>query len=151
MLRVPILGPLLLKISTARVSRTLGTLLSNGVGLLEALNIVKNIVGNVHLQRAIESTREGVQEGRGLAKELEKSRLFPSMLIHMISVGETSGRLEGMLVKAGKSYENEVNATLAGLTSLIEPIMMIGLGGIVFSIVISILLPMVDLINLVQQ
>lgn len=151
LLKIPILGSLMLKISTARVSRTLGTLLSNGVDLLEALNIVRNIVSNIHLQRAIELTREGVQEGRGLAKELEKSKLFPSMLIHMISVGETSGRLEPMLVKAGKSYENEVNATLSGLTSLIEPIMMIGLGGIVFSIVISILLPMVDLINLVQK
>lgn len=69
----------------------------------------------------------------------------------MIGIGETSGRLEGMLAKAGKSYENDVNATLSGLTSLIEPLMMIGLGGVVFSIVISIMLPMVDMINLVQK
>ncbi|MDZ4787267.1 MAG: type II secretion system F family protein, partial [bacterium] len=101
--------------------------------------------------KAMEDAREGVQEGRSLAKELSKSNLFPPLLIHMIAVGETSGRLETMLVKAAKSYENEVNATLSGLTSLIEPVMMIVLGGIVFSIVISVLLPMVDLINIVQK
>ncbi|RMD86383.1 MAG: type II secretion system protein GspF [Candidatus Dadabacteria bacterium] len=150
-LKVPILGQLLLKIATARMARTLGVLLSNGVGLLESMNIAKNIVNNVHLRRAIEDAREGVKEGKSLAKEFGKSKFFPPMLIHMIAIGETSGRLESMLVKAGKSYENEVNATLAGLTSLIEPVMMIVLGGIVFSIVISILLPMVDLVNLVQQ
>jgi len=150
-LGLPILGSLYLKINTARMARTLGTLLSNGVGLLESMTIVKNIVNNVHLAKAMEDAREGVQEGRSLAKELSKSNLFPPLLIHMIAVGETSGRLETMLVKAAKSYENEVNATLSGLTSLIEPVMMIVLGGIVFSIVISVLLPMVDLINIVQK
>lgn len=150
-LKFPLIGSLVLKINCARISRTLGTLLQNGVGLLEALTIVKNIVGNVHLAAAIENARDGVREGKSLSKELSKAALFPPMLTHMIGIGETSGRLESMLAKAGKSYENEVNATLSGLTSLIEPIMMIGLGGVVFSIVISILLPMVDLVSLVQK
>lgn len=150
-LKLPVYGSLLLKINTARIARTLGTLLSNGVGLLEALEIVKNIVQNVHLRKALDDARDGVREGRSLAKELAKSRHFPPMLIHMIAVGETSGRLEQMLAKAGKSYENDVNATLAGLTSLIEPLMMIVLGFIVFSIVLSVLLPMIDLISVVQK
>jgi general secretion pathway protein F len=150
-LRLPILGGLFLKINTARITGTLGTLLSNGVGLLDALEIVRNIVSNVHLARAIENARIGVQEGQPLAKELSKSKEFPPLVNHMVAAGETSGRLETMLVKAGKSYENEVNALLAGLTSLIEPIMMIVLGMIVISIVISILLPMVDLINVIKR
>jgi general secretion pathway protein F len=150
-LRVPLIGSLVLKINCARIARTLGTLLQNGVGLLEALSIVKNIVNNTRLAQAIENARDGVREGKNLSKELAKAGLFPSMLINMIGIGERSGKLESMLSKAGKSYENEVDATLAGLTSLIEPLMMIGLGGVVFSIVISIMLPMVDMINLVQK
>lgn len=150
LLKLPIIGPMYLKICTARVSRTLGTLLTSGVGLLNALEIARNLVGNVHLTRALEDARIGVSEGRSLAKELARSGFFPPLLSHMIAVGEASGKLEAMLSKAGRSYENEVSASLAGLTSLIEPLMMIVLGGIVFSIVISILLPMVDLVNLVQ-
>lgn len=150
-LKLPLYGGLYRKVTTARVAGTLGTLLSSGVGLLVALDIVRNIVNNVHVARAIEDARDGVREGRSLAKELSKSGLFPNMLSHMIAVGETSGRLEGMLEKSGKAYENEVNATLSGLTSLIEPLMIIGLGGVVFAIVISILMPMVDLINVIQK
>lgn len=151
MLRLPLFGSLYRKIFTARVSGTLSTLLAGGVGLLEALEIVKNIVGNVHVSRAIEEARDGVREGRSLAKELSRSGLFPSLLPQMVAVGEKSGKLEGMLNRASKSYENEVNAALAGLTSLIEPLMIIGLGGIVLSIVIAIMLPMLDLINIVQR
>ena len=150
-LKVPLFGPLYLKISTARISRTLGTLLSSGVGLLAALEIARNMTGNTHLAAALDSARIGVSEGKSLAQELSKSGFFPILLSHMIAVGETSGKLEHMLTRAGVAYDSEVNASLAGLTSLIEPIMMIVLGGIVFSIVISILLPMVDLVNLVQS
>ena len=151
LLRLPLFGSIYCKIITARVSRTLGTLLNSGVNLLTALDIVKNMANNIHVSAALEEAKEGVREGRSLAKELSKSKIFPNMLCHMIAVGESSGKLESMLVKAGKSYERDVNAALSGLTSLIEPIMIIGLGGIVFSIVISILLPMVDLINVVQK
>lgn len=150
LLRIPIFGPLYLKISTARFAQTLGTLLSSGVGLLAGIDITKNIVGNVHLVAALESARDGVREGKSLARELGRSGYFPSMLSQMIAVGEQSGELEQMLNKAGKAYENEVNATLSGLTSLLEPLMMIGVGGVVLCIVISVLLPMADLIRVVQ-
>ena len=149
--KVPLYGGLYRKICTARISRTLGTLINSGVGLLTALDIVKNIVPNVHVTRAIEEARDGVREGRSLARELARPGIFPSMLCQMIAVGEKSGELERMLDKAGKAYESEVNSSLAGLTSLIEPLMIIGLGGIVLSIVISILMPMVDLMNVVQR
>lgn len=150
-LKLPIAGAIYKKIITARVSRTLGTLLGSGVGLLVALDIVKNMANNVHISGALDEAKDGVREGRSLAKELSKSKIFPNMLCHMVAVGESSGKLEGMLTKAGKSYERDVNASLAGLTSLIEPIMIMVLGGIVFAIVMSILLPMVDLINVVQK
>lgn len=150
-LRLPIYGALYTKIGTARVANTLGTLLGSGVGLLNGLDITKNIISNVHMVKALEDARDGVREGRSLARELSRSGLFPSMLSHMIAVGETSGELEDMLEKAGKAYQSEVNATLSGLTSLLEPLMMIGVGFIVLCIVISVLLPMADLITVVQK
>lgn len=151
LLRLPLFGSLYTKISTARVANTLGTLLKSGVGLLTGLEITKNIVGNVHMVKALEDARDGVREGRSLARELGRSGLFPTMLGHMIAVGETSGELEGMLQKAGRAYQSEVNATLSGLTSLLEPLMMIIVGFIVLCIVISVLLPMADLITVVQK
>lgn len=150
LLRLPIVCTLYIKVITARVSQTLGALLSSGVGLLQALDIVKNIVGNVHVVRALEDAREGVREGRSLARELSRSKLFPSMLGHMVAVGEKSGELESMLKKAGTAYESEVKSSLANLTSLIEPLMMIVVGAIVLLIVISVLLPMVSLIDQIQ-
>ncbi len=150
-LKAPLISSLYTKIATARVSRTLGTLLSSGVSLLVAIDIAKNVVGNVHVTAALDTAALGVREGKSLAGELSRSGIFPSLLSHMVAVGERSGRLEPMLLKAGKAYEQEVNATLSGLTSLIEPVMIIVLGGVVFSIVISVLMPMVDLINVVQQ
>jgi general secretion pathway protein F len=151
LLKLPLIGLLYTKIATARVSRTLGTLLSTGVSLLTAMDIAKNIVNNIHVKNALEEAAIGVREGKSLAAELGRSGIFPSMLGHMVAVGERSGRLEPMLLKAGKAYESDVQASLAGLTSLIEPIMIITLGGIVFSIVIAVLMPMVDLINVVQK
>ena len=150
LLKLPFYGPLSLKVGTARIARTLSTLLSSGVGLLAALDIVKNVVSNVHLARALENARDGVKEGKSLARELSKSGEFPKLLTNMIAVGEQSGKLEHMLNNASGLYEREVNATLSGITSLIEPLMIIFLGGIVLMIVISVLLPMMDLINIVQ-
>ena len=151
LLKLPLYGSLFTKISTARVSRTLSTLLSSGVGLLQALDITKNITVNVHMVKALDDAKTGVQEGKSLARELTKSGVFPVMLSHMIAVGEKSGELENMLGKAGRAYENEVNSTLGRLTSLLEPIMMIIVGGIVLGIVVSVLLPMADLIDIIQK
>ncbi|RIL03896.1 MAG: type II secretion system protein GspF [Proteobacteria bacterium] len=150
MLKAPLYGPLFVKVCTARISRTLGALLASGVGLLTGIDITKNIVSNVHVVKALEDARDGVREGRSLAKELSKSGIFPAMMWHMIAVGEKSGELEDMLTKAGKAYENEVSTTLSGLTKLIEPLMMIGVGVVVLCIVISVLMPMADLIEVVQ-
>ena len=150
LLKAPLFGPIYKKIATARVATTLGTLLNGGVELLQALDIVKNIVGNVHMRKALEEARDGVREGRSLAKELSKSGHFPNLLSQMVAIGEKSGKMENMLSKAGKSFTSEVNAAIAGLTSLIEPLMMIVLGGLVFSIVISVLMPMTKLMQAVR-
>ena len=150
MLTAPLIGPIYRKIATARVSSTLGTLLTGGVELLTALDIVKNIVGNVHMRKALEEARDGVREGRNLSKELAKSGYFPNLLSQMVAIGEKSGKLEIMLAKAGKNFSGDADAALAGLTSLIEPLMMVVLGGVVFGIVMSILLPMTEMMNAVR-
>lgn len=150
-LKSPLSGSLYQKIATARVARTLGALLASGVNLLQALEITKNIIGNVHVQKSLEEATVGVREGKSFAKELQKSGIFPSLFGSMVAVGEQSGKIDGMLQRAGKSYDNEVNASLSGLTSLIEPVMIIVLGGIVLCIVIAILMPVVDMINIVQR
>jgi general secretion pathway protein F len=147
LLRLPIFGSIYQKVATARVAGTMGTLVASGVGLLSAMEITRNIIGNVHLQNALDTAKDGVREGRSLARELQKSGRFPSLLSHMIAIGETSGKLEQMLQKAGKTYENEANATLAGIATLIEPFMIIGVGLIVLCVVLSILMPMMDLIS----
>lgn len=149
-LKLPIIGKLYTKVATARIASTIGTLFSGGVQLLSCLDIAKNIVGNVHFRTALEQARDGVEKGKSLSGELSKSGFFPPLLSHMIAVGERSGQLENMLNKAAASYDSEVKTSLAAMTSLIEPLMIIGLGGIVFSIVISILMPMVSMIDLVQ-
>ena len=151
LLKLPIFGKIYLKISTARVARTLGTLLSSGVGLLAGLDITKNIVANVHIVKALEDAQDGVREGRSLAGEFNRSQIFPVMLSHMVAVGEKSGELEQMLDRAAHAYERDVDATLSGLTSLLEPVMLVVVGMIVLTIVISVLMPMTDLINVVQN
>lgn len=150
-LKIPIYGAIYIKIVTSRVARTLGTLLASGVGLLEAIQITRAIVTNVHFSRNLEEAEEGVRQGRSLAKELSRAGLFPSLLSHMIAVGEKSGELEQMLVRAGDAYEKEVKSTLSGLTSLIEPLMIVVVGAIVLWIVISVLLPMVDLMDVMGR
>jgi general secretion pathway protein F len=149
-LKLPVYGAIYRKVSTARVATTLATLLNGGVEVLAALEIVKNIIGNTHMKKALEDAREGVKEGRSLAKELAKSGYFPNLLSQMVAIGEKSGRLEPMLNKAGKTFSGEANAAIAGLTTLLEPLMIIFLGVIVFAIVISVLLPMVELMQIVQ-
>jgi general secretion pathway protein F len=151
LIRFPMFGRIYTKVSAGRIARTLGALLSGGVGLLNALEITRSIVQNVHFAEAMDAAKEGVREGRSLAKELSKSGLFPPMVTQMIAIGEKSGELEEMLDKTGKAYESEVNATLAGLTSLIEPLMLVAVGGIVFLIVISVLAPMPALMNAMQR
>jgi general secretion pathway protein F len=150
LLRLPLVSSLYQKVYTSRVSSTLSTLLASGVEMLMALEITKNTVGNVHVVKAIDDARDGVREGRNLSKELARSNLFPSLLTQMISVGERSGKLEEMLSKAGAAYKSDVSTSITGLTSLIGPIMIIGLGTFVLGIVISILMPMFSLMDKIQ-
>jgi type II secretory pathway component PulF len=149
-LKLPIAGELYKKVYTAQVATTLSTLLSSGVEMLTAIDITRNLIGNVHVVKALNEARDGVREGKSLARELNKSKLFPSLLIQMIGVGERGGRLEQMLQKAGKSFENDSTSAILGLTTLIEPIMIVGLGTFVLGIVISVLLPMFSLMDKIQ-
>lgn len=151
LLTAPMIGNIYTKICCARVLQTLGALLNGGVRLLEGLSIAKNIVSNTHVVAALESAQDGVREGRSLARELSKGQIFPPMVYHMVAVGEKSGELEQMLLRAGKAYEIEVSNTLSSLTRLIEPLMMIGVGGVVLFIVVSVLMPMADLIDVVAK
>lgn len=139
--RLPILGPLSLNNATARFARTTATLLRSGVPLLTALEIVQGLLGNRHLQKALEVVREKVTEGAGLAEPLREAQVFPGMLSQMAAVGERSGELEGMLVKVAEIYEHQVQTRLNGLMSLLEPLMILLMGSVVGFIVLAVLLP----------
>lgn len=149
-LKLPIVGELSLKMSVARFSRTFGTLINSGVPMMRSLEIVGETLGNVVLANAIEQTRNGIREGTKLSAPLAQSGLFPTMVTCMIDVGEESGRLSEMLVKVGDFYDSEVESTVKGLTSMIEPLLIIFLGVVVGFIAISIMTPIFKLVNSVQ-
>lgn len=149
-LRAPIFGKLLQKIALARFSRTLSTLLRSGIGLLQSLDIVKNIVANQVLARAIEDARAAIREGQPIAPPLKRSGFFPPLIVHMIAVGERSGQLEDMLAKAADAYEDEVDSTVSTLTTLLEPVMILVMGATVMFIVLAILLPIFQMSQLVR-
>jgi general secretion pathway protein F len=132
------------------MARTLSTLLASGVPLLAALGIVTHLINNTLLRRALEEARTSVQEGESLAAPLKRSGLFPSLLIQMIAVGERSGELEGLLTRAAEVYDEEVAASLSRLTSLLEPLTILVMGGVVLFIVLAILLPIFELNQLVR-
>lgn len=139
--RLPVFGTLALQNATARFARTTATLLHSGVPLLTTLEIVQNLLGNNYLQRAMETVRERVTEGAGLAEPLYDVAVFPSMLAQMAAVGERSGELEGMLFKVAEIYEHQVQARLNSLMALIEPLMILVMGAAVGFIVLAVLLP----------
>jgi len=140
-LRLPLVGPLIRKISVVRFSRTLSTLLSSGAPLLGSMEIVKNIVNNTSIANSIEEAIEAIRAGQSVAGPFRKSRVFPPIVVHMISIGEASGALEPMLDKIAQSYEDEVESSVSAMTSLLEPIMIVVMGVVVGYIVLSILLP----------
>jgi type IV pilus assembly protein PilC len=149
-IRFPLVGDLSLKMSVARFSRTFGTLISSGVPMMRSLEIVGETLGNVVLAHAVTATAHGIREGQKLSAPMAASGLFPSMVTHMIDIGEESGRLSEMLVKIGDFYDSEVESTVKGLTSMIEPMLIIFLGGIVGFIAISVMMPIFQLVNSVQ-
>jgi general secretion pathway protein F len=149
-LKVPVLGDLLRKIAIARFARTLGTLLSSGVPLLTAMEIVENVVANKVLAAVLSEARSAIREGDSIAGPLKRSDEFPPMVVHMVSIGERSGELENMLVNVSESYENQVDTRVNALTSILEPIMIVGMGIIVAFLVAAILLPMMQLTSAVR-
>lgn len=149
-LRIPIIGELNMKMSVARFSRTFGTLLNSGVPVLRGLEIVGETMGNAVLTKVIDDARSAIREGNKLSQPLVASGIFPTMVTTMIDIGEESGRLSDMLVKVGDFYDSEVEQTVKGLTSMIEPMLIIFLGGIVGFIAISIMTPIFKLVNSVK-
>ncbi len=149
LLKAPVLGPLLQKISVARFSRTLGTLVSSGVPILDGLNIVSKTSGNKTIETAILNARASIREGETIAEPLGRSGMFPPMVIQMISVGESTGALDSMLSKIADFYEEEVDVAVGNLTSLLEPFLMMFLGVVIGGVVISMYLPIFQMASAV--
>jgi type IV pilus assembly protein PilC len=146
-LKVPIVGPVVSKVSIGRFTRTLGTLVSSGVPILQALTIVKETAGNVVIAGAISSVHESVKEGETITAPLEGSGVFPPMVVSMVDVGEQTGALPEMLLRIADNYDEEVDNAVAAMTSLLEPVMIIFLAVIVGSIVIAMFLPLIAMIG----
>jgi type IV pilus assembly protein PilC len=145
LLKLPVFGTLLRKVAVARFSRTLGTLVSSGVPILDGLTIVSRTAGNRTVENAILNARASIREGETIAEPLGRSGIFPPMVIQMISVGESTGALDSMLSKIAEFYEEEVDITVANLTSLLEPFLMIFLGVVIGGVVISMYLPIFNM------
>lgn len=150
LLRVPIFGRLNLLVAVARFSRTLATLLASGVQLLTAMNIVKNVLDNALLENVVSTAIGSIREGESIAEPLKRSGEFPPMVTHMIAVGEKTGQLEQMLENVSRAYEADVETKVVALTSLLEPMMIMILGGVVGFIAMAILMPLVQMNQLVQ-
>lgn len=145
LLTAPVVGRLVRTIAVGRFARTLSTLLKSGVPVLTALDIVKNVVGNVRLAEVIDDARAAIQEGEPIAAPLKRSGEFPPLVHHMVAVGERSGALEEMLGNVADAYEDQVETTIAALTSLLEPLMIVLMGGVVAFIVFSVLMPILQI------
>jgi len=149
-LRVPIFGRLNLLVAVARFARTLSTLLASGVALLSAMDIVKSVLGNAQLEAVVKDAIASIREGESIAEPLRRSGYFPPMVTHMIAVGERSGQLEQMLQNVSRSYEADIETKVTTLTSLLEPLIIVVMGGMVAFIAMSIILPLVQMNQMVQ-
>jgi type IV pilus assembly protein PilC len=147
LLKAPILGGILRKVAVARFCRTLSTLLASGVPILDGLDITAKTAGNAIIEDAIQTTRSGIERGETVSGPLKETNVFPSMVVQMINVGETTGALDAMLSKIADFYEEEVDTAVAGLLTLMEPVMIAFLGVIVGGIVIAMYMPIFDLIS----
>jgi type IV pilus assembly protein PilC len=151
MLKAPLFGDLTRKNAISRFTRTLGTLVTSGVPILQALNITKETAGNAVISTAISKIHDAVKEGESIVRPMEASGVFPSMVISMVEVGEETGQLPEMLLKVADLYDDEVDNAVAGLTSMMEPIMIVFLAVVVGAIVIALFLPLVGIISGMQQ
>ncbi len=149
LLKIPVLGTVTQKIILARFSATLGSLLESGVGLIAALQIVKTIVNNSHISKVVDDAIIQIREGKSMTVSLGNSPWFPPMFVQMIGVGEQAGTLEKMLTKVSSAYEREVESAVMGMTALLEPVMIVGMGAVVGVIIISILLPIFEMNQMV--
>ena len=149
LLKLPVVGILIKKVAVAKFTRTLGTLINSGVPIIEALNVAAGTAGNKIVEDTIKSVRASISEGRSIAQPLMESTVFPSMVVHMISVGETTGALDAMLNKIADFYDQEVDAAVDALTSMIEPLMIVFLGGTIGSIIIAMYLPIFKMASVV--
>src|SRR5436190_2112130 len=146
-LKMPVVGPVVSKVAISQFTRTLGTLISSGVPILQALTIVRETAGNVIISNAVNAIHESVKEGETITAPLEACGVFPPMVISMVDVGEQTGALPEMLLKIADNYDEEVDNAVAAMTSLLEPIMIVFLAVVVGSIVIAMFLPLIDLMN----
>lgn len=151
LLKLPVLGDLLMKNAVARFCRTLGTLISSGVPILEGMDITARTSGNMVIQNAILKSKEAVEQGRNISAPLAETKVFPPMVVQMVGVGEATGALDAMLSKVADFYEEEVDNAVAGLTSLMEPVMIAMLGGIIGFIVVSMYMPIFNLANVFNK
>ena len=149
MLYTPVFGPLLRKVAVSKFTRTLSTMLSAGVPILEALQVVARTAGNKVIEQAVFRVSDSIAEGRPIAEPLEESGVFPNMVVQMINVGESVGALDSMLEKIADFYDEEVDQAVENLTAMIEPFMMVFLGGMIGGIVVAMYLPIFNIVNLV--
>ncbi|MFH1368258.1 MAG: type II secretion system F family protein [Elusimicrobiota bacterium] len=150
-LKLPLFGILLKKVAVAKFSRTLGTLIKSGVPILQALDTVSKTSGNKVIEAAINKAKEAIREGERMADPLRKTGVFPPMVIQMIAIGEETGNLDTMLAKIADFYDSEVDAAVKGLTSMIEPLIMVGLGAVVGTIVLAMFMPMFEMSTLASN
>jgi type IV pilus assembly protein PilC len=146
-LHTPLFGDLLRKSSISRFSRTLGTLVTSGVPILQALNITRETAGNVVIANAVSKVHDAVKEGESIVQPLEASGVFPPMVISMVDVGEETGQLPEMLLKIAEVYDDEVDNAVEALTSMLEPIMIVFLALVVGTIVIALFMPLIEIIK----
>jgi type IV pilus assembly protein PilC len=148
-LRLPIVGNLYKKVLVARFTRTFGTLISSGVPILEALDIVQGAAGNAVMERVIREVHDAIREGESIAEPLgsQKIRIFDDLVVNMIDVGEKTGELDKMLIKVADNFDDEVDVAVSGLTSLLEPLLIVAMGGAVFAIVLALFLPLLKIID----
>jgi len=146
-INIPAFGPLFLKASVGRFTRTLGTLLSSGVPILQALIITRDTSGNIHIATALNKVHDRVKEGEGVGKPLEATKIFPTMVTSMVEVGEETGALPEMLTRIADTYDEEVDNAVLAITSIIEPIMIVFMAVVVGTIVIALFLPLVKIIQ----
>ena len=151
MLKLPVFGKLIRLVAVARFARTLATLMGSGVPLLNALAIVKNVLNNAVLAKVIDDARDGIREGASIAEPLEKSGEFPPMMTHMVRIGERTGQVESMLKNTADAYDAQVEAKVQTLTSALEPLIIVGMGVMVAFLMFSILMPMLQMNEMIQK